>query len=217
MSLARREWRLVVTGVLMAATFAGLQTILRATPAIPRTALQEFPQRVGMLEAKDIPIDAETQEILGATDLVNRVYENGSPQESVGLFIAFFESQRKGGAVHSPKNCLPGSGWSVLESGTTSVRMSGNSGAVEVNRYLVQKDLDKHLVLYWYQSQGRVIASEYSAKVYLVWDAVTNRRTDGALVRIATPVVSGDEAAALERAKEFASAIFPALPQYIPN
>jgi EpsI family protein len=201
----------------MAVTFAGLQAVSRAVPAIPRTPLREFPQRVGTLEAKDIPIDAETQGVLGATDFVNRAYEDGSTQESVGLFIAFFESQRKGGAIHSPKNCLPGSGWSVLDSGTSSIRVGVDSKTVELNTYIVQKDLDKHLVLYWYQSQGRVIASEYVAKAYLVWDAMSKRRTDGALVRITTPVVDGDEAAALKRATGFVAQIYPGLPEYIPN
>jgi EpsI family protein len=95
--------------------------------------------------------------------------------------------------------------------------VGGTLGTVEVNRYVVQKDLDKHLVLYWYQSQGRVIASEYSAKVYLVWDGIKNRRSDGALVRVTTPVLGGDENTALERAKAFALLIFPSLPHYLPN
>ena len=94
---------------------------------------------------------------------------------------------------------------------------AGYSGPTTVNRYIIQKDRSKQLVLYWYQSQGRIIASEYSAKFYLMWDAATRRRSDGALIRIVTPIIQGDEAGALQRAKSFAQQIFPLLPGYLPN
>ena len=94
---------------------------------------------------------------------------------------------------------------------------AGYSGPTTVNRYIIQKDRSKQLVLYWYQSQGRIIASEYSAKFYLMWDAATRRRSDGALIRIVTPIIQGDEAGALQRAKSFAQHIFPLLPGYLPD
>jgi EpsI family protein len=86
-----------------------------------------------------------------------------------------------------------------------------------VNDYIIQNGSDKQVVLYWYQSQGRIIASEYSAKIYLVRDASMRNRTDGALVRVVSPVLQGDEGAALEKAKSFANELFPSLSEYIPN
>ena len=145
-----------------------------------------------------------------------RVYRDPQTQSVIGLFVAFFESQRKGGAIHSPKNCLPGAGWEPVEFGITTIEMPGHPAPGAINRAIVQKGLSKQLVLYWYQSQGRIIASEYSAKFYLVWDALTRNRTDGALVRIITPVIQNDEAGALERAKSFARDMFPLLQQHIP-
>ena len=85
-----------------------------------------------------------------------------------------------------------------------------------VNEYVVEKGLDRDLVLYWYQSRGRVIASEYSAKVWMVLDALTRDRTDGALVRIVTRQ-EGSVAAARARAVAFAEAIYPHLGEFVPN
>lgn len=214
--LAYRDWRLIVTMLLLVAAFFGLQTLSHGTFTVSRKSLEQFPHRLGRWEAKDFPVEEEVQEVLGATDLLNRVYQDPQTKSSVGLFVAFFESQRKGGTIHSPKNCLPGSGWSTVKSGRTTIEAAGYPNAVEVNRYVVQKDLEKLIVLYWYQSQGRVIASEYSAKICLVWDALTRNRTDGALVRIVTPI-QGDESTAVERAKSFAREIFLLLEQYVPN
>ena len=216
-NLAHRDWRLAVTVILLLAAFLGLQGLSHGTPTLTRKSLEQFPHRVGSWDSRDFPIEEEVQKVLGATELLNRVYQNPQTKFHLGLFVAFFESQRKGGAVHSPKNCLPGSGWSAVASGTTTLEVAGYPHGVEVNRYVVQKDMDKQIVLYWYQSQGRVIASEYSAKVYLVWDALTKNRSDGALVRIVSPVIRGDESAALERATSFAREIFPTLQEHIPN
>jgi EpsI family protein len=178
--------------------------------------MADFPQNFGKWQGMDFPIDNETRQVLGATDLLNRVYS--SPQrDSVSLFVAFFSSQRKGGAIHSPKNCLPGAGWWVSKNDTITVDIPGRPQPVKVNQYIIQKDLDKQVVLYWYQSQGRVIASEYSAKFYLVWDALKNNRTDGALVRVIAPIRNGDEAAARLEAESFVQTTFPPLTEYIPN
>lgn len=216
-TLALRDWRLIVTVILLLVTFFGLQGLSHGTPTLTRKSLEQLPHRVDSWEARDFPIEEEVQKALGATELLNRVYQDPQTKISLGLFVAFFESQRKGGSIHSPKNCLPGSGWEPVKWGTTPLEVAGYPNAVEVNRYVIQKDLDKQIVLYWYQSQGRIIASEYSAKAYLVWDALTKNRTDGALVRIVSPVIQGDEAAALERATSFARNIFPMLQEHIPN
>lgn len=211
------EWRLIVSVILLVSATIGLRELSHGTPVIPRKSLDQFPHRVGDWEGLDLPIEEEVQEVLAATDLLSRVYRDPQQQNSLGLFVSFFASQRKGGAIHSPKNCLPGAGWGVIQGGTTTVEVAGHPEPLKVNRYLIQKDRDQQLVLYWYQSQGRVIASEYLAKACLVWDALRRNRTDGALVRIVFPVVRGDEGAAMERAKAFVRVIFPLLQAHIPS
>ncbi|MBI4443386.1 MAG: EpsI family protein [Acidobacteria bacterium] len=214
----QRDWRLIVTVMLLAATFFGMKGLSQDEPAVARKELKLFPRNVDSWETiQEVQMEERTAEVLAASDTLNRVYQDGKSQAGLGLFIAFFNSQRRGGAVHSPKNCLPGSGWSAIEAGTTTLKLAGYSGPATVNRYLIQKDRSRQLVLYWYQSQGRVIASEYSAKFYLMWDAATRRRSDGALIRIVTPIIQGDEAGALQRAQSFAQQIFPLLPGHLPN
>ena len=214
---ANRDWRLWITVALLLSATLGLRTLSHGTPMVLRIKLDNFPQQVGIWKGVDIAIDQDVQEVLGASDLLNRVYRDSQNRNSIGLFVGYFGSQQRGGAIHSPKNCLPGAGWTALQGGLAAIDIPGYPEPVNVNRYIIQKGLDKQLVLYWYQSQGRIIASEYSAKVYLVWDAVTKNRTDGALVRILTPIVEEDEAAALERATRFVQESFPHLMEFIPS
>jgi EpsI family protein len=85
-----------------------------------------------------------------------------------------------------------------------------------VNRIVIEKGFDRQLILYWYQDRGRIISSEYAAKGYLILDATTRNRTDGALVRISTPVV-GSEEEAFRHAVEFVQSLFPALAAHLPG
>lgn len=212
------DWRLLATAALILLSILGVSVLSHGSPVVLRKALREFPQTMGVWRAgPDEPIDAETQKILGATDLLNRSYSDEMNRQGVGLFVAFFSSQRKGGAIHSPKNCLPGSGWEPVKGAIIPVTIPSPGKTVEINEYVIQNGLKREVVLYWYQSQGRVIASEYTAKFCLIWDAIRKNRTDGALVRIVSPVVNGDEDHALELAKSFVQESFPHLAESLPN
>jgi len=151
-----------------------------------------------------MPFDKEILDVLAVDDYINRIYETKS-EPPVLLYIGYYRSQRTGQAIHSPKNCLPGSGWEPIQSGYTELH-SPDGKVVPVNAYLIEKGLDREIVLYWYQSHGRVIASEYWGKFYMVRDALTMNRTDAALVRVVTPVVK-DETSARLRAASFAEMV----------
>lgn len=119
--------------------------------------------------------------------------------------------------MHSPKNCLPGGGWVPIASGHLSVMGRGGK-SFTVNRYLIAKGLDRMLVLYWFEEQGRPVASEYWAKAYLVEDAIRENRTDGALIRVAVPLVPGGNAATAQKeAIRFTKQILTVLPAYVPG
>jgi EpsI family protein len=127
-------------------------------------------------------------------------------------------SQREGDTMHSPMNCLPGSGWQPVQSGHITVLTEG--GPREINRYIVEKSGEELLVLYWYQSHGRVVASEYWGKIYMVLDAVRLNRTDAALVRVVVPISHLDPAG--EKTAEtlgtgFVRAMFPLLDRHVPS
>jgi EpsI family protein len=133
------------------------------------------------------------------------------------LFVAYFQSQRTGVWVHSPKHCLPGAGWIPVSSSVIQMRFAGRAEAVPVNRHVVAKGDAKGVVLYWYEGRGRVYASEYLAKLYLVADAIRLNRTDVALVRVVAPVIQDDEEGAGKMAEQFAREVFPFLRPLIPG
>lgn len=205
----------ILSAVLLLET-AGLWAVSRGenTPSVQ--PLSVFPVELGAWRSiQEGTLDDATMEVLRADDVLSRTYAEPSSHRPANLFIAYFKSQRAGQAPHSPKNCLPGAGWVPSDSGEMDIDVPGR-GVIRVNKYIVSKGEDKSVVLYWYQSHQRVIASEYAAKVYLVADAIRYNRTDTALVRVVVPV-AGDEAAAMDTAKRFVQGIFPSLGQFLPD
>ena len=138
-------------------------------------------------------------------------------QPPINLFIGYFPSQRTGQTIHSPKNCLPGAGWVFESSG--AVDLTDTAGKPHrVGEYIISNGEARQFVLYWYQAHGRSVASEYMAKIYMVADAIRLNRTDGALVRVITPIAPGeDTAAARERAEAYTRQLAPLLPRFIPD
>jgi EpsI family protein len=186
-----------------------------------RSAFAVFPMQLGDWRAtQNPPFDESILKVLGVDDYLTRIYRQ--PDRSVvGVYVGYWQSQRQGDAIHSPLNCLPGAGWEPLSKSTLGldVMHGGAPTRIHVNRYVVQKGLDKQLVLYWYQSHGRTIASEYASKLFLVVDSVRLHRSDAALVRITVPVVREDadaEARAERTAVRFVETVFPVLDSYLP-
>jgi EpsI family protein len=206
--------------VLVVSLLAGTAIFLRARkgrePSPARQQLSAFPTQIGNWTGRDLGIDPSVREVLGPGEFLSRVYARPD-RPYVDLFIGYFPSQRTGTSIHSPRNCLPGSGWSPVQSGQVQLSQANHAPLI-VNRYVVSKGLDRQLVLYWYQAHDRVVASEYWAKFYLVADAIRMNRTDGALIRIDTPVLEGESLdSAQQRAVTFAQSILPKLNDYIPS
>ncbi len=179
--------------------------------------LTQVPRVIGGWSGTNIPIDQETLDVLGAGEFLSRVYSQGGQFQKIGLFIGYFPTQRTGVTIHSPKNCLPGAGW-VFES-SQYVDLADVAGkAHRVGEYIIANGENRQFVIYWYQAHGRSVANEYMAKVYMVTDAIRLKRTDGALVRVITPVASGeDTVAARARAEAFTGQLLPQLPRFIPD
>ena len=184
---------------------------------VPSEPLSGVPDTIAGLSGVDAPIDQEQLDILGKGDFLSRVYTNGGRSGQVGLFIAYFASQRTGATMHSPRNCLPGSGWSFESSQYVTIKdVQGEPH--QVGEYIIANGNNRQFVIYWYQAHGRSIANEYKAKAYLVSDAIRMNRTDGALIRVITPIYgAGGVPAARERAEGFVAALMPQLPRFIPN
>jgi EpsI family protein len=210
-----RGWvRYAVTGLFLAAAYVLLHSVTLGEAVFQHRPLSQIPFTVANWKGTDVPIAPEVLQATGVSDHANRVYvsDRTSP---IQLYVGYYGSQKTGDTIHSPKNCLPGSGWDPVRSGFTSIPIPGRP-AIVVNEYVVQRDAQKQLVFYWYQGRGRVIASEYAGKMWMVADALSRHRTDGALVRLVTPI-NDDEAAARLRLTQFTQEIFPSLDNTLPK
>jgi EpsI family protein len=184
--------------------------------AVPHAApLSGFPVVVGgwRLQQEGV-IDQETQDLLKADDILTRTYAGN--EGGAGLFVAYFKTQRQGQSPHSPKNCLPASGYQQVESGRIDVPIEGEA-PIRINQYVVAKGEAQSVVYYWYQSQGRVIADEFAAKFYLVSDSIKHHRSDTALVRVVVPIVGGQTKAAEKVGTDFVQAFYPVVKAYLPR
>jgi EpsI family protein len=217
MSFLRNRYAVICTAILVLQTGV-FYAVARRPESVPRIApLASFPESSGgFTMVKSVALNQETQDMLKADDILERVYLNPARTAEVGLFVAYFKTQRYGQSPHSPKNCLPGSGWEPIYTDRPGIPVPGWSTPIVVNRYVVEQGDARSVILYWYQSHSRVIASEYAAKFWLVADALRYHRSDTALVRISVPVGGGDVDGATRLAVEFAQAVFPELLKQMP-
>ena len=194
---------------------AVLYSSMRAEYVPSSRPLAEVPRQLGSWSmVGEGYVDKETMEILKADDTLTRVYKTPTGPEA-SLWVAAFRTQRNGKAPHSPKNCMPGSGWTELSSENFPVDV-GLAAPIVVNRYVIVHGDARELVLYWYQSRDRVVADEFKAKFWVVADAMRLNRTDTALVRVIVPINNNDEDAATNIATDFVRSLFGTLRQYLP-
>jgi EpsI family protein len=213
-SLLNLGTRTCITAAILLGGIVLLHSASRQKPVPLHAPLRDFPVTLAHWQGVDQPLTDETIKAVAVDEYVNRIYSDNSKQP-VQLYIGYYKSQATGDTIHSPKNCLPGSGWDPVSTGR--VLLTAPDGKqLSVNEYIVEKGIDRDVVLYWYQSRGRVIASEYSAKAWMALDALNRGRTDGALVRIITPQ-GGDMTAARARAVAFAEVMYPHLGEFVPN
>jgi EpsI family protein len=150
---------------------------------------------------------------LRADDYVSRSFQSNGRVAS--LYVGYYATQRNGATYHSPLNCLPGSGWVMSDGGKMAIAPP-NAPSFEANRYVIQNGNQRALMIYWYQGRGNAVASEYWAKIYTVLDSVRRRRSDGALVRVMTPL-GNSPADAEKSAIELATEAARELPAFVPN
>jgi EpsI family protein len=207
------SFRFWIAAILLLAASASLHALSRGEAPIARDSLRKLPYQFASWKGEEQPLSDKVIQAVGVTDYTDRVYLD-SKSDPVLLYIGYYDSQRTGSTIHSPKNCLPGAGWDPIRSGYISIPMDGKP--VSINEYVIQHDRDKLMVFYWYQGRGRVIAGEYSGKFWMVADAISRNRTDGSLIRVMTPMQDG-ETAAQARLVSFTQSLVPYLNQFIPK
>ena len=194
-------------------------TPARAAVTPERDPLVLFPMSLEEWRGQRSSLDANIERVLEADDYLVADYSSTINQHSVNLFIAYYKTQNEGSGIHSPEVCIPAGGWEVStwRSAQTTVSMPSGS-KLEVNRAVIQKGLRQQLVYYWFEQRGRQLTSDYAAKAYTVWDSATLRRTDGALVRVVTPIGPAEKlASADERLQKFLATAVKELPSYVPQ
>ena len=209
-----RFWTLV----LMLAASALILFTRPSADLIPASSpLELVSATIGGWSGNELQIDPDTLRVLGKGSFLSRVYTQTGQPQAIGLFVAYFPTQRAGITIHSPKNCLPGSGWSFEWSHYVDLKDAKGKGH-RVGEYIVANGENRQFVIYWYEAHGRSIANEYLAKIYMVTDAMRMNRTDGALVRVTTPIDPMEGTLpAKARAEAFTAQLAQMLPQFIPE
>lgn len=175
------------------------------------------PAAAGPFEGREGRLSPEEVSALGASDYALRLYtrrDAGVDALAASAYVAYYDQQAGGRTIHSPKNCLPGSGWEPLLS-TTATLTTADGTAVRVNRYLLQRGEQRAVVLYWYQGRGRVESNEYRVKWDLLRDSLLRRRSDEALARVLVPI-GESEAAAYRLAEQTARELMSGLERTLP-
>lgn len=199
---------------------AGVATFLVATrqEIIPdREPFASFPTIVGDWRGHPSSLGQRVLQVLGLTDYIISDYTNNAGR-SVNFYVAYYASQRSGISPHSPSVCIPGNGWQITDLERTTYTSANGSVSLPINRVIIKRGSEEQLVYYWFDERGMKIANEYVSKMYLLRDAILINRTDGALVRLTTPVYPGEsETDAEKRLQQFTGAAVPILSAYLPS
>ena len=210
---------LVCAGIFGATTSIALAYNSATKPV--REGFADFPRQIDRWIGQSVPLDSETIDGLKATDYYSGDFVQATGAPSVNLFVAYYDSLAKGAAIHSPRVCLPGSGWEFASFEERNFADLANGAPGTYNYAVVQKGEQKILMYYWYQQRERRTANEFSMKYYLLVDNLFKSRKDGALVRLYTPILASagekGEAEAATRLRSFVQAISSRMTDYLPQ
>lgn len=194
----------------------GSSALVKSEEIIPsRSAFLDFRMQLGPWQGVALAMEKQYLDVLKLDDYLLANYAND--RQAINLYVGYYGSQQKGRTPHSPAACIPGGGWAINSLNVVDARLQAGS-AFPVNRAVIQKGDEKQLVLYWFKQRDRLLAQEGLVKFYLFWDSVIKHRSDGALVRLVTPILSqDDETAAERRLLEFAELVSTELPRFVPD
>ncbi len=213
-----RSW---IAAALLLTVTAGVSILVAGRSDIEPShePLVGFPLRVGDWHGRRLSIEAPVLQTLKLTDYAMMDFTAPNQPAGINFYVAYYASQRKGEAVHSPRSCIPGGGWEIESLSRVSVEgVAVGNGNLIVNRAVIAKGTLRQVVYYWFDQRGRDMTNEYLVKWFLFWDGLTRHRTDGALVRLVTPLGRNElEPAADQRLGDFMRQIYPLLPRFVPS
>jgi exosortase D (VPLPA-CTERM-specific) len=176
----------------------------------------QFPMQIGEWKGARQGMEQQFLDILKFSDYIMVDYTDRAGK-AVNFYVAYYQDQQKGESIHSPETCLPAGGWEFTEAGNVTIPVGGTA-SMKVNRAFIIKDNSRELVYYWFPQRGRILTNLYQLKIYTFWDSLTRQRTDGALVRVITPVMQSEKLRDAEaRLQGFVGQILPVLDEYVPK
>ncbi len=203
--------------LLLCFAFAGylIHHTTTVKPVPIKTPLEKFPRQIGDWKVVEtIPSPDSVVQMLGVTDYINYEFVNPAGKH-INFYVGYYHAVGVDGAYHSPKNCLPGGGWGIASE--KKVTLTVSNGSATVTEMIIQNGPARQVVFYWYQNRGRIIASEYWEKIYLVFDALLKHRRDGAFVRIMAPCDKDSIQSTETELKSFSGMVLEELKEYLPG
>ncbi len=208
-----------LASVLVIVAFAFATVVLgeRSRASLPREQFISFPMHLQDWTGRPGALEDEIVKALSVDDYLMANFGRRDEPMPVNFYVAYYGAQLLGTAAHSPRTCIPGGGWVIEELTTVTIDdVVGGVQPLRVNRAVIAKGPVKQLVYYWFEQRGRRLTSEYAVKWYLFWDSLTRNRSDGALVRLVTPIGDGVEDAE-QRLNNFLRSVYLYLPPYVPS
>ncbi len=184
-----------------------------------RESFALFPLEIGPWSGLSATLDPSVEEILAADDYLASSFASAESRARVDLFLAYYFKQTEGQGIHSPEVCIPAAGWEIAKIETVTIdRPNSGWAPFTANRAIIEKGTDRRLVYFWFELHGERVANDFVAKMISIRDSVLIDRTDGALVRLMTPILTDEgEADAEARLGRFMDLSLSKLPAYIPN
>ena len=209
----KKQFWIIVIILVFAIVYLKVFTTIEAVP-LPAD-IEGFPTQVGSFTMTgSSEFSEEVVQELGVDNYINRNYRDNDGYK-LSLYLGYYEEQREGSMIHSPKHCMPGSGWNPVESSVVSISVSGSNQSYKVNRILFQKGMDKIIMHYWYQGRNRIVANEYFDRFFIIVDSIFRHRSEGSLVRVIGP---WDSSRSYEKKQgQFVASLFHILQQTLPQ
>lgn len=158
-------------------------------------------------------LDAGTLKVLMPSDYISRRYVNGDGA-NVDMYLSFFDGGPDSGGIHSPKHCLPGSGWFEMSSERVTLDLAGEK--VNLVRAVYAMGSTREVIYYWFAMRGRTMSDEYSLKLAEITGSMFHSRRDQSFVRISAQARE-DTAAARKRVEDFLRDFYPLIRDFLPS
>lgn len=208
------EIRYFIVIMLISGTIFYSKMLSHGKPVPILKSLDGFPRHIGGWSGETYRFSQTVYDNLGVDDSVLINYKNDK-EDTISMYVGYYEDQKQGEIIHSPKNCMLGSGWQPIDISETDISL--NSRKIPVTKMILEKKFQKMVVLYWYQSGNRAIANEYIQRLYFILDSFRYNRTNAAFIRFTSPVLSDNYDNAVQVLEGFIQKTIPILDDFLPK